>query len=56
MDGQGHYPYTRGLRGGIALSIYKRNKVFLAYVPCSQSERNGSKVLATTGASLYKST
>ncbi len=52
----GEYLYTRGLEGGMDLSIYKRDKVFLTYIPSSQSERNGSKVLATTGAFLYKST
>ncbi len=55
IDGGG-YLCTRGLEGEMAPSIYKRNKIFLTYIPCSQSERNGSKVLATTGASLYKST
>jgi hypothetical protein len=39
------YPYTRGLINR-----------FLTFIPCSQSERNGSKVLAATLLSLYKST
>jgi hypothetical protein len=54
--GRGHYLCTRGSRGDMALSIYKRIKQCLTYIPCSQSERNGSKVLAATCLSLYKST
>jgi hypothetical protein len=55
IDGE-EYLYTRRLEGEIELSMYKRDKAFLTYIPCSQRERNGSRVLTATCLSLYKST
>ncbi len=55
IDGGG-YLCTRGLEGEMNLSLYKRDKTLLTYIPCSQRERDGCRMLAATRLSLYKST
>jgi hypothetical protein len=50
--GRGFYPYTRGLKGGIVLSIYKSIKQYLTYIPCSHGEL-GMKSCSSCSAYIY---